>query len=90
LGDGKTSLSIQGVSTVKCKIGDSVLTIPNVRYIPDLSESIYSLFVHIKTPGHGLESSFDKGLNIHFPDFSTQALIGTDDIYILGHEAFEF
>jgi len=35
LGDGKTTLSIQGVGTVKCKIG-------NVRYILDLSESIYS------------------------------------------------
>jgi hypothetical protein len=44
LGDGKTSLSIQGVGAVKCLIGSHLITIENVRYIPDLSESIYSLF----------------------------------------------
>jgi hypothetical protein len=47
-----------------------------------LSESIYSLFIHIKTPNHGLESSFDKGLILHFPDFSISALIGHEDIYL--------
>jgi hypothetical protein len=30
LGDGKTSLMIQGVGTVKCKIGNNVLTLENV------------------------------------------------------------
>jgi len=82
LGDGKTRLSIKGVGTVKCRIGDHLLTIPNVRFIPELSESIYSLFIHIKTPNHGLESSFDQGLILHFPDFSIPALIGHDDIYL--------
>jgi hypothetical protein len=47
LGDGKTSLSIKGVGTVKYKIGSNILRIENVRYIPDLAESIYSLFLHI-------------------------------------------
>jgi hypothetical protein len=56
LGDGKTSLSIHGVGTVKCQIDHQILTIPNVCYIPELNESIYSLFVHIKTPNHGLQS----------------------------------
>jgi len=64
LGDGHTSLPIKGVGTVKCKIGNHLLTIDNVRCIPDLAESIYSLFIHIKNPGHGLSSSFDKGLFI--------------------------
>jgi len=82
LGDGKTTLSIKGIGTVICKIGEYILRIPNVRYIPDLSESIYSLFVHIQTPKHGLESSFDKGLFIKFPEFTTQAIIGQDDIYM--------
>jgi hypothetical protein len=82
LGDGKTSLPIHGVGTVKCQIGHQIVTIPNVRYIPELSESIYSLFIHIKTPNHGLESSFDKGLILHFPDFSIPALIGHDNIYL--------
>jgi len=82
LGDGKTTLSIKGIGTVVCKIEGYELRIPNVRYIPDLGESIYSLFVHIQTPGHGLESSFDKGLFIKFPEFSTQAIIGRDDIYL--------
>jgi hypothetical protein len=30
LGDGKTALNIQGIGTVKCKIGNDVLTIDNV------------------------------------------------------------
>ena len=48
LGDGKTALPIQGVGTITCQIRDHILTIPNVHYKPDLSKSIYSLFVHIK------------------------------------------
>jgi hypothetical protein len=82
LGDGKTSLSIKGVGTVKCKIGSHVLWIENVRYIPDLAESIYSLFLHIQCPSHGLHSSFDTGLFIVFPEFRTKAIVGTDDIYL--------
>jgi hypothetical protein len=49
--------------------------------VPDLSESIYSLFLHVKTPNHGLESSYENGLFIKFPQFCTQANIG-DDIYL--------
>jgi len=79
LGDGVTSLSIKGVGVVKCKVGSHVLTIPNVRYIPDLSESVYSLFQHIQTKDHRLESSYDEGL---FIIFRTKAIIGTDDIYL--------
>ncbi len=33
LGDGKTSLPIEGVGTVKCLIGSNELTIENVQYI---------------------------------------------------------
>ena len=69
LGDGKTTLSIKGVGTIKYKIGDHVLTVPNVRYIPELSESIYSLFVHIQTPNHGLESSYEDGFVSEVPLF---------------------
>jgi hypothetical protein len=58
------------------------LEIPNVRFVPGLSESIYSLHLHIKTPSHGLESSFDKGLYLQFPNFQTKAMIGEDDIYL--------
>jgi hypothetical protein len=82
LGDGKTSLSIQGVGTVYCRIGSQVLRIPHVRYVPDLSESIYSLFLHVKTPHHGLESSYENGLFLQFPQFKTQAIIGDNDIYL--------
>jgi len=85
LGDGTTTLPIKGVGTVTCKIGDYVLQIPQVRYIPDLSESIYSLFVHIQTPNHGVQSSYDKGLFLQFPEFTTQAVIGRDDIYLDVH-----
>ncbi len=62
LGDRVTRLKIQGIGTVKCKIGD--------------------LFLHIKCPGHGLHSSFDTGLDIVFPEFSTKAIIGLNDIYL--------
>jgi hypothetical protein len=82
LGDGHTSLKIQGIGTVKCKIGKHILTIEGVQYIPDLAESIYSLFVHVKTSGHGLSSSFEQGLFIKFPDFDTKAILGRDDLYI--------
>jgi hypothetical protein len=82
LGDGKTNLSIQGVGTVKCFIGSNLITIENVRYIPDLVESIYSLFLHIQQPNHGLESSFEGGLFLKFPEFSTKAIIGQNDIYL--------
>jgi hypothetical protein len=64
LGDGKTSLPIEGVGTVKCLIGSNELTIENVRCIPTLSESIYSLFLHVKLPQHGINSSFESGLSL--------------------------
>jgi hypothetical protein len=54
LGDGKTSLPILGVRTVKCVIGCHELQIENVRYVPTLSESIYSLFLHVQLPNHGV------------------------------------
>jgi hypothetical protein len=82
LGDGKTALNIQGVGTVHCTIDGHDLILDNVRYVPDLSESIYSLFLHIKFPGHSLKSSFENGLLIGFPDFETKALVGEHDIYI--------
>jgi hypothetical protein len=75
LGDGKTTLSIQGVGTVKCRIGPHLLTIPNVCYIPDLSETIYSLFLHIKTPDHGLDSSYDDGLYLIFLHLKRKLLL---------------
>jgi hypothetical protein len=45
LGDGKTSLSIKGIGTIKLLIEGKELLVENVRYIPELSESIYSLFL---------------------------------------------
>ncbi|MFN9983563.1 MAG: hypothetical protein ACK53Y_26800, partial [bacterium] len=47
LGDGRTSLEIKGVGTIKLKFGNDCLLVPEVRYVPDLAESIYSLFLHI-------------------------------------------
>jgi len=84
LGDGKTTLPIQGVGTIQLRIGENILSVDNVRFVPGLSESIYSLFLHIRTPGHGLCSSFDDGLHIHFPTFSTKAILGKDDVYLDG------
>jgi hypothetical protein len=83
LGDEKTTLSFQGVGTVKCMIGTNILTIPIVRYIPGLGESVYSLFLHIKSPDHGLDSSFENGLlYLKLPSFTSKAIIGSDDIYL--------
>jgi hypothetical protein len=81
-GDGKTILDIEGIGTVKCKLGEHILKIENVRYIPDLAESIYSLFLHIQSPSHGLKSSFAEGMFIIFPTFQTKAILGADDIYL--------
>ncbi len=85
LGDGITSLPIEGVGTVKCLIGSQVLIIDNVCYVPSLSESIYSLFLHIKNPNHGIQSSFETGLFLTFPNIQTQAIIGKDDLYLDAH-----
>jgi hypothetical protein len=62
--------------------GWSMLTISNVLCIPELSESIYSLFQRIQTPDHRLESSYEDGLFIILPPFCTKAIIGKDDIYL--------
>jgi len=70
------------VGTVKCKVGNKIFKLEDVRYIPDLGESIYSLFLHIQRPGHSLNSSFTDGLLINFPTFTTKAIIGTSDIYL--------
>ena len=82
LGDGKTTLAIHGIGTVKCQLGENIVTIPDVRCIPGLSESIYSLFLHIKSPDHDVESSFEDGLYLKFPTFKPKAIIGSDDIYL--------
>ncbi len=76
LGDGKTKLQIQGIGTVRCLIGDYQLMIENVCYVPDLAESIYSLFLHIKQPYHGLNSSFEGGLHF-FSYFLNQSCCGS-------------
>jgi hypothetical protein len=82
LGDGKTRLQIEGVGTVQCMIDNDLLVIPNVRYVPSLGESIYSLLTHIKQQNHGLHSTSDQGLFIIFPNFKTRAIIGDHDIYL--------
>jgi len=82
LGDGKTVLPIQGIGQVRCSVGDQVLTIDNVRFVPDLAESIYSLFLHIKQQNHGVTSSFADGLHLTFPNFSTKTIVGAADIYL--------
>jgi len=45
LGDGKTTVPIQGIGTVKMKIGAHILTIPEVRYIPGLSFRVNIQFI---------------------------------------------
>jgi hypothetical protein len=82
LGDGKTCLSIHGIGSIRCKIADQIITIDDVRYVPDLWESIYSLFRHIQTPSHSVYSSFEDGLFINFPNLQYKALLGEHDIYI--------
>jgi hypothetical protein len=82
LGDGTTTLDIQGIGTVECSIDGHHICIPNVRYIPSLAESIYSLFLHVKTPDHGLDSSFERGLFLRFPGFETKAILGQNDIHL--------
>jgi hypothetical protein len=52
--DGVTRLEIQGVGIIKCQVGDHILSVDGIRYIPDLAESIYNLFLYISCPSHGL------------------------------------
>jgi len=85
VGDGETTLDIKGIGTVKLQFGDSVISVDNVQYIPSLAESIYSLFLHIQCPGNAVHSSFEDGLTILFPDFSTKAIIGHTDHYLNAH-----
>jgi hypothetical protein len=44
IGDGKTSLPIQGIGAIKCKIGDDIWTVEGIRNNIGLAKSIYSLF----------------------------------------------
>ncbi len=57
LGDGQTTLPIQGIGTMSCIIDGHSLLLHDVRFVPQLSESIYSLLQHIKQPNYGLHSS---------------------------------
>jgi hypothetical protein len=82
LGDGKTVLSIQSNGQVKCIIDDQILLINNVRFVLDLAESIYSLFLQIKQQHQGVYSSLDDGLHLKFPNFTTKTIVGNDDIYL--------
>jgi hypothetical protein len=82
LGDGKTSLPILGVGTEKCVIGCHELQIEDARYVPTLSESIYSLFLHVQLPNHGVRSTFESGLFLQFPNFETKAVVGHNDLYL--------
>jgi hypothetical protein len=47
------------------------------------------LFQHIQHPGHGLSTSFEDGLLINFPHSLTQAIIGSDDIYLDAQPMYE-
>ncbi len=82
LRDGKTTLDIHGIGQIKCMIGPNTLIIDNVRHVPDLAQSIYSLFLHIKQQQHGIQSSFDDGLHLKFPTFTTKTIVGSADIYL--------
>jgi len=82
LGDSKTTLNIHGIGQIKCLIGTQTLIIDNVRFVPDLAESIYSLFLHIKQQQHGIQSSYDDGLHLKFPNFTTKTIVGSADIYL--------
>ena len=76
LGDGTTTLDIHGIGTVTCTVGNHRLTIENVRYVPGLGESIYSLFQYFQTPDHSLHSSFEDGLELIFLTSKPKQLFG--------------
>jgi hypothetical protein len=82
LGDGQTTLPIQGIGTMSCIIDGHSLLLHDGRFVPQLSESIFSLLQHIKQPNHGLHSSFETGLYVSFPGIQTKAIVGKDDIYL--------
>jgi len=75
-------VAIQGVGSIKLCINGHTVSIPEVCYVPNLAENIYSLFCHIQCPDHGLYSSFDEGLHILFPHFRTREILAVNDIYV--------
>ncbi len=82
LGDSKTAVSIHGVGTVTCRIGQDIFKIEDVHYVPDLGESIYSLFCHIQCPHHSLYSSYEGCLYIILPNFQRKVMLGKNDVYL--------
>jgi hypothetical protein len=76
LGDGTTTLDTHGIGTVCCTLGSNTVILENIRYVSGLAESIYSLFLHMKQPGHGLKSSYDTGLQILFLHSKLLLLLG--------------
>ena len=82
LGDGTKKIPIKGIGTIRCNIGSNTLVLENVRYVPSLAESVYSLLIHIKQKHYSLHSSYDSGLHLVFPHLQAKALGGKDDIYI--------
>ena len=80
-GDGTNNLPIQDIGTIKMKIGENVLYVDNFCYVLDLSESIYSLFFHIRTPNHGLSSSLKMAFILFSLPFK-QKLFGAMMMFI--------
>jgi hypothetical protein len=64
LGDGTTKMPSKVIGTIRCNICLNTLNLKNVRYVPSLAESVYSLRIHIKQKDHSLYSSYDSGLHV--------------------------
>ena len=92
-------IPILGIGTASCTATDGInhhpLTLPDVLYVPALSENLYSVHHHWNQPGHDiLKTETESGeldtLSLKFPTFSVP-LINTDEaIYapIYPHQTF--
>jgi len=79
LADGDATAKIEGLGNVQLKINNHYYELKDVLYVPDLSDSLFSVKKHQETPGH--YAHFEKNeLTLAFPTFLYTNAIETEPI----------
>ena len=73
-----SSIPALGIGTASCTDGTNNFTLPNVLYVPQLTDSLYSLQEHWRTPGHDVRKTSEENLELVFPTFTTPLTLTTD------------
>ena len=72
-----SSIPVLGIGTASCTDGTNSFTLPNVLYVPQLTDSLYSLQEHWRTPGHDVRKTSEDNLELVFPTFTTPLTLNT-------------